>query len=65
MANGHPYAARYPIGRVFRESEFVVERLNNQEISRAVFIQLAVASGMGSKKATKLFNKQIEKLQGK
>ena len=65
MANGHPRAARYPIGKVFVEAEFVVERLNSQEINRAIFTQLAVASGMGSKKATKLFNKQIEKLQGK
>jgi len=63
-AHGHIHPERYPIGRVFVESEFVVERINNETVTRAVTLQLAVASGMGSRKAKKLLDKMLNNLSG-
>lgn len=63
IANGHLHAARYPIGKVFVESEFVVERINREEATRAILIQLA-ASSLFSKKGGKAFDKKIKELTG-
>lgn len=61
MANGHSGARRYPIGMVYTESGYVVERLNREEANRAIMIQLAVASVV-SKKGSKAFQKRIQDL---
>lgn len=46
---------------VFVESEFVVERLDREEATRAVLVQMAVAS-MLSKKAGETFGKKIKQM---
>ena len=52
---------RYPIGKVFMETELVVARINQEEASRAVLIQKAMASVL-SKKGAASFSKRIEKM---
>jgi hypothetical protein len=64
-AHGHIHPERYPIGKLFAESEFVTERINNDTVTRTIAIQLAVSSGMGSKKAKKLLDKMINELRSK
>ena len=61
IANGHSGARRYPVGMVYVEASFVVERLNREEANRAIMIQLAVASVI-SKKGSKAFQKRITDL---
>ena len=61
MANGHHNARRYPVGMVYIEAGYVVERLNREEANRAIMIQLAVASVV-SKKGSKAFQKRITDL---
>ena len=61
MTYGHPNARRYPIGMVYVEAAFVVERVNREEANRAIMIQLAVASVI-SKKGSKAFQKRIKDL---
>jgi hypothetical protein len=46
---------------VFVEAEFVVERLDREEASRAVLLQMAVSS-MLSKKAGEAFRKKIKEM---
>jgi len=63
LANGHPSAARYPIGKVFFECEFVVERLNREHASYFSLLQLTVSS-VFSKKGAAEFKKQMKKMAG-
>lgn len=55
---------RYPIGMVFDESSFVVERQNRQLASAGIVIQSAtMTTGMGGgKDAAKAFSKLIKTL---
>ena len=46
---------------VFEEAEIVAERINSQEATRAVLIQLAMASTQ-SKKAADAFSKTIKRM---
>lgn len=46
---------------VFEEAEIVASRLNSQEATRAILIQLAAASVM-SKKGAEAFSKTIKKM---
>jgi hypothetical protein len=48
---------------VFVESEFVVERVNREEATRAILVQLA-ASSLFSKKGGKAFDKKIKEMTG-
>lgn len=46
---------------VFTEAEYVVERLDREEATRAVLVQMAVSS-MLSKKAGEVFKKKIKEM---
>lgn len=46
---------------VFSEAEFVIERMNREEASRAVLVNMAV-SALLDKGAAKEFGKQIKKM---
>lgn len=61
LSAGHAAARRYPIGMVFMEAQFVVERHNREEATRAMLIQLAAGS-MLSKDSAREFAKQIKKM---
>jgi len=61
IEHGHVDARYYTIGRVFEEAELVVERINGLEATRAVLLQMAVASIL-SKKAAKGFQEAIRRL---
>ena len=62
MEAGHSKAARYPVWKVLLEAEIVVERRDREAALTASLNQMAVASGMGSKKATTAFGKRLKKL---
>ena len=61
LANGHPHARSYPVGMVYAEAQFVVERMDREEANRAVLVQMAVSSIL-SKKASESFQKTIKKM---
>lgn len=61
LANGHPDAGLYPIGRVHDEAELVSQRISQQMASESVLIQLAVSSVL-SEDAGKLFGQEIKRL---
>lgn len=61
LANGHPNAGSYPIGRLWLESEIVVERINKHLADEALMTQLAVSTLM-SEEAGKTFNERIKDL---
>lgn len=63
MAHGHVNAAGYTIGKVYREAEFVVERLNREAATNFSLMQLTIGSVL-SKKAGTEFKKQMKKLGG-
>lgn len=63
LANGHPNAGLYTIGRIYDESELVVERLNSRAATDAILLQSAVASVI-SKDAGKHFDSLINGLTG-
>lgn len=46
---------------VYIEAEYVVERLDREEATRAMMVQMAVSSLL-SKKSSKEFEKQIKKM---
>ena len=59
LANGHLYARRYPVGMVYVEAQYVVERQDREEATRAVLFQMAAASLL-DKKASAAFQKKIK-----
>lgn len=61
MSQGHPEAGWYPLGLLWVESQLVVERLNQQEATRATLLQLAVGSIL-SKKTGAEFKKTLKEL---
>lgn len=61
LDHGHPEARRYTIGMVWDETNLVVDRLNGQEATRAVLLQMAVSSVL-SKEAGKKFDKMIKRM---
>lgn len=61
LSHGHPEAGDYPLGTLWVESQLVVERLNQQAVTQAVLLQLAVGSIL-SKKTGSEFKKTIKKL---
>lgn len=61
LANGHPDAGLYPLGMLWVESQLVVERQNQQAVTNAVLLQLAVGSIL-SKKTGSEFKKTLKKL---
>lgn len=61
MEHGHREATEYPLGMLWVESQLVVDRLNNSEVTRAVLLQLAVGSLL-SKKTGVEFKKTIKRL---
>lgn len=63
QANGHPNAPRYPVGKVFMETQYVVERINRDHATYFGLLQLTVGSVL-SKKAGSEFKKQMKKLAG-
>lgn len=62
-AHGHVDAAHYPLGMLGDEVRLVVKRVNGAMASEAVLLQLAVSS-MFDKKAAKLFQKTLKRLNG-
>ncbi len=61
MAEGHGQARFYPVGMVWEEASFVVERRNNDLASQAIALQAAGASIM-DKKGAKHFKELIKGL---
>lgn len=61
MDHGHPEARFYPLSMVWEEVEIVTVRLNQQEASRTVLMQLAVSSII-SKEGGKLLDKTLKVL---
>lgn len=61
LSHGHPDAGDYPLGMLWVESQLVVERLNQQAVTQAVLLQLAVGSIL-SKKTGSEFKKTLKKL---
>lgn len=61
LAHGHSDAGDYPLGMLWLESQLVVERLNQQAVTQAVLLQLAVSSILSKKGGTE-FKKTINKL---
>lgn len=63
LANGHPEAWTYPVGRVYVEASFVGERIDAAEANAVTLLRLAVSTILGGKKAQKAFEEQIKFLQ--
>ena len=61
LANGHPDAPSYPIGRLWIEAEIVVDRINKHLADEALLTQLAVSTLM-SESAGETFNDRIKDL---
>lgn len=61
LANGHPNAASYPIGRVWLESEIVTDRINKHIADNALMTQLAVSTIL-SESAGETFHDRIKDL---
>ena len=61
MANGHPDARGYPVGRVWLEAEIVVRRINNDHATSALLNQMAVSS-LFSKEGGQQFSNTIKEL---
>lgn len=64
LANGHPLADQYHIGRVFDEAKLVVDRRNGELATLGVVIQAAgMTTSMGAtKKSAANFQKLIKTL---
>ena len=60
LDHGHRDAREYPIGMVWDECQIVVDRTNASEATRGYVLQMAVSSGMGSKKAHKELQRLIK-----
>lgn len=63
MANGHPDAWFYAVGRVAVEYSFVEAHLNGMLATQALLIQSAISTVLGGRKAWESFDKQIKSLQ--
>jgi hypothetical protein len=61
LDHGHSDARFYPLGMVWDEAEIVVERMNQEDASRTVLLQLAAASII-SKEGGKLLKKTLKEL---
>lgn len=61
LSHNHLDAFDYPLGRVYDESNFIVERENTRIITEADLVQLAV-SGILSPKARTAFTKRLKAL---
>ncbi len=61
LAEGHAQARFYPVGMVWEEATYIVERKNNDLASQAIAIQAAGASIM-DKKGAEHFKKLIKGL---
>ncbi len=62
MDHGHSHARGYPVSMVWIESQLVVERINQEEASRAVVMQATVGSLLG-KNGQKHFKKILKELK--
>lgn len=65
MASGHPDAIYYPLGRVFDESNFVVERMNSQMAQQATLTYQAIIAVMpGTKREQRgMFTKALNAIK--
>lgn len=70
MANGHSYAALYPIGKLWDENQLVVERINRKLATEASILHSVMTTAIaafgkdGGRKANKALTKLIEGLNG-
>ena len=66
LANGHPDAGDYPVGKLWDEAEFVVDRKNGEWATLALVVQQATSTtGMtAGPKAHKAFKEFIKGLTG-
>lgn len=61
IEHGHSQARRYPLAMLWEESQLVVERINQMEVTRAILLQHAAGS-IVSKKGQKAFQKLLKEL---
>lgn len=61
LANGHPEAWGYPLGMVFDEANFIVERQNSM-IATQVLLQQQAINALLSKNGRKQFTKTLKNL---
>lgn len=61
LDHGHQYARFYPVGMVWEEAQIVTQRMNQEEASRTVLMQLAGASLL-DKKGAKQLQKVLKEL---
>ena len=62
LAEGHPDAARYPVGVLWSEATIAQQRINAQHATAAALIQSAIISVLGSKEAGRNFSDQLQRL---
>jgi hypothetical protein len=62
LAEGHPEAARYPVGVLWSEAIIAQQRLNAQHATQAALVQMAIVSVLGGKEAGRNFSDQIQRL---
>lgn len=63
LANGHPEAWHYPLGRLSDEAHLIVERDNMRIASEAIALKAAAAAVM-TEDGAEHFNELIETLTG-
>jgi len=62
LAEGHPDAAKYPLGVLGNETAIVKQRLNRQYASVAVLQKMMIGAVLAGGEAAAAFNKQIKRL---
>ncbi len=60
MAEGHPDAARYPLGILWTEATIASQRANQRHVTDALLVQGAIGSALGGGKE---FGKMVKGLQ--
>lgn len=60
MAEGHPDAARYPLGILWTEATIATQRTNQRHVTDALLVQGAIVSVWGGGKE---FSKMVKGLQ--
>ena len=61
LANGHPDAMSYPLGMVYDETNFIIERQNSNMSTETLLLQQSINALLG-KGARKQFTKTLKSL---
>ena len=61
LSHGHVDAHKYPLGMVYDESNFIIERKNAEMVTEVLLMQQAI-SGLLAKEGRKQFTKTLKGL---